>query len=407
MKKRLFVGTRFVTRYSVYPNKEQADNIFKQFQVCTDLRNYCLDNGIHNTNIIAELKETEPSLKLVHANVLKNVVQGITNSRIGLAADKANGRKVGKLRHKDRRSLNYEGSGWALTGSKIKLSKIGGMPIILSRPIPGKIKHVVLKFTKAHQWTLSIISETDDKMPVITKPTADGRVVGIDLNLTCYSSDSDGKEVPFPGNTKKILKRLSRAQRKLSRKKKKSNNHKKQSFRVAKVYETANNRRDDFLHKWSYDYIYRGNYSGIAMEKLNIQDMLADREKTHAFRRKINDASWYRARSFMKYKAERAGIYFVVVDPAYTSQTCPSCGHRHEMPLGVQTFVCPNCHLVDDRNHVASINIKNRAFGKSVGAVSPEFKPVEIGTSTAIHISQQVLTNETGTPACKPGISCL
>jgi putative transposase len=219
MKKRLFEGTRFVTRYSVYPNKEQVDIIFKQFEICTELRNYCIEQGIYTTNIIKELKETEPSLKLVHANVLKNVVQGITNSLKGLKAARARGRKVGKLRYKERRSLNYEGSGWSLTGSKLTLSKIGEMPIIISRPIPGEIKHVILKFTKAHLWTVSVISETLDKHPVVIKPLSNDRVVGIDLNLTCYSADSDGKEVAFPGNTKKILKRLSRAQRKLSSKK--------------------------------------------------------------------------------------------------------------------------------------------------------------------------------------------
>ncbi|MGK5553074.1 zinc ribbon domain-containing protein [Actinomadura kijaniata] len=43
------------------------------------------------------------------------------------------------------------------------------------------------------------------------------------------------------------------------------------------------------------------------------------------------------------YKARQAGVLFLVVDPAYTSQTCPRCG------------------LAGPSDHVAAVNVRQRA----------------------------------------------
>ena len=35
---------------------------------------------------------------------------------------------------------------------------------------------------------------------------------------------------------------------------------------------------------------------------------------------------------YLRYKANKAGVAFVQVDPAYTSQTCHVCGHVDKKP---------------------------------------------------------------------------
>jgi putative transposase len=35
---------------------------------------------------------------------------------------------------------------------------------------------------------------------------------------------------------------------------------------------------------------------------------------------------------YLQYKANKAGVAFVQVDPAYTSQTCHVCGHVDKKP---------------------------------------------------------------------------
>ncbi|HUR06774.1 MAG TPA: transposase, partial [Nonomuraea sp.] len=59
--------------------------------------------------------------------------------------------------------------------------------------------------------------------------------------------------------------------------------------------------------------------------------------------------------------AARAGVAFLLVDPAYTSQTCPDCGHisRANRPARGR-FVCTRCGLAGPADHIAARNIATR-----------------------------------------------
>ncbi|MCL4485649.1 MAG: transposase [Nitrospirae bacterium] len=61
--------------------------------------------------------------------------------------------------------------------------------------------------------------------------------------------------------------------------------------------------------------------------------------------------------TILSYKAESAGREFRKVNPAHTSQTCSSCGHRQKMPLSDRTYSCPCCGMEKDRDLNASLNI--------------------------------------------------
>ncbi|MFH8573255.1 RNA-guided endonuclease InsQ/TnpB family protein [Streptomyces sp. NPDC017993] len=68
---------------------------------------------------------------------------------------------------------------------------------------------------------------------------------------------------------------------------------------------------------------------------------------------------------FIGYKAKRAGVPLVFVDPAYTSQTCAECGHvdkRNRVDQGL--FICRGCGVVAHADRNASHNIATR--GESV-----------------------------------------
>ncbi|MEV5756406.1 transposase [Streptomyces tendae] len=68
---------------------------------------------------------------------------------------------------------------------------------------------------------------------------------------------------------------------------------------------------------------------------------------------------------FIVYKAKRAGVPLVLIDPAYTSQTCAQCGHvdrRNRVDQGL--FICRECGVVAHADRNASHNIATR--GESV-----------------------------------------
>lgn len=66
--------------------------------------------------------------------------------------------------------------------------------------------------------------------------------------------------------------------------------------------------------------------------------------------------------AFIKYKAERAGVPVVYVDPAYTSQECSDCHHIDKRNRPSQAvFRCRSCGVVAHADWNAARNIASRA----------------------------------------------
>ena len=76
---------------------------------------------------------------------------------------------------------------------------------------------------------------------------------------------------------------------------------------------------------------------------------------------KLHQWAFARITDKIKYKAEMVGIKIVSVSEAYTSQTCPKCGHRKK-PSN-RNYHCPECDFKYHRDGVGAINIHNKVSG--------------------------------------------
>ncbi|WP_127503948.1 RNA-guided endonuclease InsQ/TnpB family protein [Actinoplanes solisilvae] len=84
----------------------------------------------------------------------------------------------------------------------------------------------------------------------------------------------------------------------------------------------------------------------------------------------LSSWSFHQLGSFLAYKACRAGVPLVEVDPRYTSQTCHRCGHRDKRNRPDQeTFHCRSCGVVAHADHNAALNIAVRG-AQGWGAVN-------------------------------------
>ncbi|MES9539832.1 RNA-guided endonuclease TnpB family protein [Actinomadura sp. NPDC000600] len=80
--------------------------------------------------------------------------------------------------------------------------------------------------------------------------------------------------------------------------------------------------------------------------------------------------------AFIEYKARRAGVAFIEVDAAYTSQRCPRCGHtaRNNRPTR-DHFHCRRCGLAGPADIVAGVNVRDRARSAWVFVNMPQPAP--------------------------------
>jgi putative transposase len=98
---------------------------------------------------------------------------------------------------------------------------------------------------------------------------------------------------------------------------------------------------------------------GIALE-----DLTGIRDRARLRRpQRVTLSSWAFAQlgSFIGYKARRAGVPVVYVDPAWTSRTCADCGHADKRNRVSQAvFTCRGCGVVAHADRNASRNIAAR-----------------------------------------------
>jgi putative transposase len=88
--------------------------------------------------------------------------------------------------------------------------------------------------------------------------------------------------------------------------------------------------------------------SAIALEDLTgIRERVNPQPGSKPERRRSNSWAFYQLRSFISYKALKAGIKVVLVNPRYTSQTCHRCLHIHPDPeqsyRNGKKFKCGHC----------------------------------------------------------------
>jgi putative transposase len=75
----------------------------------------------------------------------------------------------------------------------------------------------------------------------------------------------------------------------------------------------------------------------------------------------LHSWAFHQLGQFIEYKARRAGVPLVYVNPAYTSQTCANCGHIDKKNRVDQaTFICRNCGVVAHADRNASHNIARK-----------------------------------------------
>ena len=202
-----------------------------------------------------------------------------------------------------------------------------------SRPLEGVIKTGSFSQDARGRWYVNFQCEVAAAEPVSAERAE--RAGGIDLGLKYLATLSTGEKVGAPRFFRSLEPRLAVAQRAGKKK------------RARALHARIKNSRKDFLHKLStrlvmeFGMIFVGNVSSSKLAKT-------------CMAKSVLDAGWGMLRAMLGYKAVARRVRYEVVNEAYSTRTCHTCGAlsgpQGLAGLEVREWVCDGCGVSHDRD---------------------------------------------------------
>lgn len=344
----------------IYPNKQQKDIINKNIQGMFYIHNYFIKYANKNKDydinswkkeLFLILKRERAKLYMCEAislfkvlDDLKTTFNNYLSNNGGEPKEKSYDRCYGTFK------LSNRNGAINLSATRIYIPLLGSVKCRYSKDITDKkICSIYIRRRAYDYYEVSVLYEAFVKYLDRTY-----RKVGIDLGIRKLITTSDGeKYLPFD-DLCKIDDKIANIQRTMCRKVVGSNNHKKMVIRLEKEYIHKTNYIRDALNKITTELIKK--YDVIYMEDISIKELVA-RQDIKRIRRKIYEYSLNTFREMMEYKTKMYGKKVVFINRYYPStQICSECGFRYN-PKESETFICPCCGCVIDRDLNAAINI--------------------------------------------------
>jgi len=234
----------------------------------------------------------------------------------------------------DRRSLGWvpftnqdieiSGSTVLLRGQKFRLWK--------HRDLEGKVKSGNFSQDARGRWYCNIVCEVE------IKALGGNADIGVDLGLKSVAKCSDGPELERATFYRDLEPKLAEAQRR------------KRKRQVRTIHAKIANRRN----KFSRALVKRAR-------SITVGNVSASKLAKTPMAKSVLDAGWSMLRTYLRYKCDHAGVAYVEVDEAYTTQTCSECGclsgPKGREGLAVRRWVCGDCGAEHDRDQNAALNI--------------------------------------------------
>jgi len=354
-------------KYRLYPNASQAEKLDEMLGRFCSLYNAALQERIeayqkqkvtltfyNQSAHIKTIRADDPNYRQFSHTAKQKVLRRLDKAFKAFFQRVKKGQTPGFPRFKPRSRYNTAefkyGDGLRLQGNRVRMVGIpGGVKVRWHRDIPegAKIKAATVS-RRQGRWFICFQFEINDVIPVIPE-----KAVGVDLGLSSFIATSDGEAEDLPQFTKDSERRLRVANRELSRRKKGSIGWKQSKKRVQRVHNRTHCEREKFLHKQANQLVSENDL--IVIENLNVKGMARG-----MLAKSVNNAAWGKFTALLTYKAESAGKTVETVNPAYTSQTCSSCGTVKPKTLAVRMHTC-ECGLVLDRDVNAAVNVLHKS----------------------------------------------
>ena len=367
-------------KYRLNPTPEQIVFFNKSFGCCRFVYNYMLGKRIEAyqrdkmkigwvelAKMLTELKKEDGKewLSEVSNECLQQSIRNMDSAFVKFFREKA-GFPNFKAKHYSRQSYKaINAVSVDLDNNKVRLPKIGWVKFFPNRKFDGKVCSVTVSKTPTGKYFISVLVDNGKEIPVKPAVRYDTSI-GIDVGIKDFAVCSNGDVYANPKYLEKSEARLKVLQRRFSKTKKGSNRRERARKILARQYEKVSNQRNNFLHQVTSK-IVRENQT-IIIEDLNVKGML----KNHRLAKSISSVSWNEFFRQLEYKCEWYGRNLIRIGRFEASSKTCICGYvNSELKLSDREWVCPKCGRHNDRDILASVNIKR------FGLISPLVEGVE------------------------------
>jgi putative transposase len=257
------------------------------------------------------------------------------------------------------RSAEYKNTGWKLSPDRKEITftdgfKAGAFELWTSRDLVWYSEKQISRVRvvrRADGYYAQFLIDWDRR----EQHKFQGEIVGIDLGIKEFYTDSNGETVENPKYLRNSEARLKKLQRRVSKRrvkgKNQSNRYHKARQALAKQHLKISRQRKDKAIKDALALVRSKDL--IVYEDLKIQNMV----RNHHLAKSISDASWYQFTQWLQYFAKIHGTIAIAVPPHNTTVDCSNCGTKVHKTLSTRTHCCPKCKTVLCRDHNAARNI--------------------------------------------------
>ncbi|MFC5753633.1 RNA-guided endonuclease InsQ/TnpB family protein [Actinomadura rugatobispora] len=377
------MGVKLVVRVKLLPTPEQADALTATLHACNAAANRVSATAYEHKVfsrarlqklVYAELKASglsaQPALHVIrktadayttlHAQIDAGLLGGENSKRRRKATAKPITFRPDAAHPFDDRCLSWRYDArtvsiWTTAG-RLKAIAFTGSPSHLKT----LAEHRAGESDLVHQDGTWFLAATCD-IPEAPLNPAPADWIGVDRGIENLATTSDGNN--YQGKALKRYRRaMARARAGLQAKK--AAGSRSAARRLARRSAREARHATHENHKISKQIVADAQRTGrgIAVEQL---DGIRDRVRLRRHQRAtLSHWSFHQLGTFLEYKARRAGVPLLHVDPAYTSQRCPTpwCGHvsRQNRPTR-GTFRCVACGLAGPADDIAAVNVRQRA----------------------------------------------
>lgn len=251
-----------------------------------------------------------------------------------------------------RPSMEYTSNAFRLKGGVLCLAGSITIPIVWSRPLPSEPKSCVVTRDSEGHWHVSFVVRRPGEAFL-----GSDKAIGIDWGVAEVAITTDPDfNLPCGNQTRNNAVALKMANKRLARAIKGSKGRKVAKRAVARIHIRVARQRKDRAYKWSRKVV-------MAFGNIAVEDFKPSFLAKSTMAKKATDGAVGMTKKILISIATSAGRNVALVNPAYTTMTCASCGTRAKAKLALSTriFVCESCGHTAGRDENAARVILDRA----------------------------------------------